>query len=68
MTAASARFGTALLGIALALYAITGLAALRLFVPKQWEPIFSPIVGAITGLITAATGVFVSRQFPTCRP
>ena len=58
MTAASARFGTALLGIALALYAITGLAALRLFVAKQWEPIFSPIVGAVTGLITAATGVF----------
>jgi uncharacterized protein len=58
MTAASVRFGTALLGIALALYAITGLAALRLFVAKQWEPIFSPIVGAVTGLITAATGVF----------
>jgi len=57
MTAASARFGTALLGIALALYAIAGLAALRLFVAKQWEPIFSPIVGAVTGLITAATTV-----------
>jgi len=64
MTAASARFGTALLGIALALYAITGLAALRLFVAKQWEPIFSPIVGAVTGLITAATGVFVIPAVP----
>jgi hypothetical protein len=64
MTAASARFGTALLGIALALYAITGLATLRLFVPKQWEPIFSPIVGAITGLITAATGLFVIPAVP----
>src|SRR2546423_14915323 len=40
MTAASARLGTALLGIALALYAITGLAAIPLFAPKQWEPIF----------------------------
>jgi uncharacterized membrane protein YfcA len=64
MTAASARFGTALLGIALALYAITGLAALRLFVAKQWEPIFSPIVGAVTGLITAATGVFAIPAVP----
>jgi len=60
----NARFGTALLGSALALYAITGLAALRLFVPKPWEPIFSPIVGAITGLITAATGVFVIPAVP----
>jgi uncharacterized protein len=64
MTATTARFGTALLGIALALYAITGLASLRLFVPKPWEPIFSPIVGAITGLITAATGVFVIPAVP----
>ena len=64
MTATTARFGTALLGIALALYAITGLAALRLFVPKPWEPIFSPIVGAITGLITAATGVLVIPAVP----
>jgi uncharacterized membrane protein YfcA len=64
MTATTARFGTALLGIALALYAITGLAALRLVVPRQWEPIFSPIVGAITGLITAATGVFVIPAVP----
>jgi uncharacterized protein len=64
MTATTARFGTALLGIALALYAITGLVALRLLVPKAWEPIFSPIVGAITGLITAATGVFVIPAVP----
>ena len=64
MTTANARFGTALLGIALALYAATGLAALPLFVPKQWEPIFSPVVGAVTGWITAATGVFVIPAVP----
>ena len=64
MTATTARFGTALLGIALALYAVTGLAALRLFVSRRWEPIFSPMVGAITGLITAATGVFVIPAVP----
>lgn len=64
MTTASARFGTALLGIALALYAVTGVAALPLFVPKPWERILSPIIGAVTGLITAATGVFVIPAVP----
>jgi uncharacterized protein len=64
MTGTSARFGTALLGAALALYAITGLAALRLPAPKAGEAILSPVVGAITGLITAATGVFVIPVVP----
>ena len=59
MTGANARFGTAFLGIALSLYAMTGLAALRLSIPKGWEPVLSPTVGAATGLIAAATGVFV---------
>lgn len=59
MTGTTARFGTTLLGTALVLYAITGLAKWRLSVPKAWELILSPVVGAATGLITAATGVFV---------
>ena len=64
MTGATARFGTALLGVALALYAVAALATLRLSVPRGWEPILSPIVGIITGLITAATGVFVIPAVP----
>jgi uncharacterized membrane protein YfcA len=64
MTGANARFGTALLGIALSLYAMTGLAALRLSLPKGWEPLLSPAAGAATGLITAATGVFVIPAVP----
>ncbi|SUS03985.1 putative membrane transporter protein [uncultured Defluviicoccus sp.] len=64
MTGAAAPFGTALLGVALTLYALTGLAAFRLSVPNRWEPILSPMVGAITGLITAATGVFVIPAVP----
>jgi uncharacterized membrane protein YfcA len=64
MTGTRAQFSTALLGVALALYAITGLGALRLAAPKAQEPILSPVVGAITGLITAATGVFVIPAVP----
>ena len=64
MTGASAKFGTALLGVAPAIYAITGLGTLRLSAPRAWEPILSPVVGGITGLITAATGVFVVLAVP----
>jgi len=64
MSGASARYGTALLGIALAIYALTGLAALRFSAPKAMEPALGPLVGAATGVITAATGVFVIPAVP----
>jgi uncharacterized protein len=64
MTGATARLGTTLLGAALIVYATAGLASWRLSAPKPWEPILSPLVGAITGLITAATGVFVIPAVP----
>jgi uncharacterized protein len=64
MTGATARFGTGLLGVALVLYTMTGLIAFRPSAPKLWEPILSPVVGAITGLTTAATGVFVIPAVP----
>jgi uncharacterized protein len=59
-----ARAGTAALGVVLVLYAASGLAALRLALgarPQRW---LGPIVGAATGLLTAATGVFVIPAVP----
>ncbi len=64
MAGASARYGTALLGIALAIYAVTGLGAARLSAPKSMEPVLGPLVGTVTGAITAATGVFVIPAVP----
>jgi uncharacterized protein len=64
MTGATARSGAAVLGVALAVYAAGGLLALRLPAPGKWEPMLSPVVGAITGFITAATGVFVIPAVP----
>jgi len=64
MTGAGARHGTVLLGVALALYALTGLAALRFSIAPRHEIWAGPLVGAITGLITAATGVFVIPAVP----
>jgi uncharacterized membrane protein YfcA len=64
MTGAGARYGTAFLGIALAVYAITGLAALRFSVAPSREVWMGPLAGAITGVATAATGVFVIPAVP----
>jgi uncharacterized membrane protein YfcA len=64
MTGNHGHLGTALLGIALAAYAVTGLASLRLSVGASAESWLGPLVGGITGLITAATGVFVIPAVP----
>lgn len=55
---------TTALGWALAVYAMVGLTAVRMTLPSAWEPWLSPPVGAITGLVTAATGVFVIPAVP----
>jgi uncharacterized membrane protein YfcA len=64
MSGTNARLGTALLGIALVAYALTGLTSLRLSVRAPTERWLGPLVGGITGLITAATGVFVIPAVP----
>jgi len=52
------------LGVALALYALVGLLAFKLRLPSGGERFWSPAIGAITGAITAATGVFVIPAVP----
>jgi uncharacterized membrane protein YfcA len=53
-----AHLSAALLGIALALYALSGLASLHFHLGPGAEPWLGPIVGLLTGLVAAATGVF----------
>jgi hypothetical protein len=57
ITGATARYGTSLLGAALLLYALTGLASVRLTATKEQEPWLGPIVGAATGLSRAEQSV-----------
>jgi uncharacterized membrane protein YfcA len=64
MNGAGLRYGTMLLGVALAIYALTGLAARRFTIARAHEVWAGPLVGAVTGLITAATGVFVIPAVP----
>jgi uncharacterized membrane protein YfcA len=63
---ASDRTGTASigLGIALALYAVVGLAGLKMAIATRHEGWLGPTVGVITGLVTGATGVFVIPAVP----
>lgn len=64
LTGANARYGTALLGITLAIYGLNGFRPVRLTVGPTTERWIGPMVGGITGLITAATGVFVIPAVP----
>lgn len=57
-------WATSALGVVLLLYAGMGIAALRLPAPGRAEPWLAPLAGATTGLVTAATGVFVVPAVP----
>ena len=54
----------AALGGALIMYAAAGLASFTLHVPPSGERAASPVVGLVTGAVTAATGVFVIPAVP----
>lgn len=54
----------ACLGAALALYAVIGLSGFKLVVAPHQEWWTAPAVGAATGLVTGATGVFVIPAVP----
>jgi uncharacterized membrane protein YfcA len=64
MTGANSRWSGVLLGGALMIYAGTGFRATRFSVQKAHELWLGPAVGLLTGLITAATGVFVIPAVP----
>jgi len=63
-SAAAAGAATIGLGIALAAYGALGLTPLRPGPVGRGESLWAPAVGATTGAITAATGVFVLPSVP----
>jgi len=64
ITADGEGHATTWLGAALAAYAALALANVPFAVPKRHEFWLSPVVGAATGLVTGATGVFVIPAVP----
>jgi uncharacterized membrane protein YfcA len=59
-----AGYATAALGAALLGYAGAGLAKVKLSVPRKHEAWLAPVIGAATGIVTGATGVFVIPAVP----
>jgi uncharacterized membrane protein YfcA len=64
LTGPYARYGTILLGILLAIYAVIGLRKFTFSVAPSNEKWVGGIVGLITGVISAATGVQVVPSMP----
>lgn len=64
LTSGSTVLTTAALGAALVVYAAYTLLARQLRVPARMEPWLSPVIGAVTGVVTGGTGVFVIPAVP----
>src|SRR5947208_1573105 len=64
MTGPYARYGTIVLGILLVIYAITGLSKFSFRVAPADERWIGGIVGLVTGVVSAATGVQVIPSMP----
>lgn len=62
--APSGRWSSVCLGLALIAYAAWGLFGSPPSVPRRHERVLGALVGTITGVITAATGVFVIPAVP----
>jgi uncharacterized membrane protein YfcA len=64
LTSGDTSITTAALGGALIVYAGYTLLARQLRIPQRWEWWLSPAIGATTGVVTGATGVFVIPAVP----
>lgn len=64
LTSGSSRWPSVALGAVLAVYALAALRLPKFTVVPTSERTLSPVVGAITGVLTGATGVFVVPAVP----
>jgi hypothetical protein len=64
LAAGTGHLAAPALGAALAVYAVVGLTKLQMRVPPRMERWAGPLIGAVTGLVTGATGVFVIPAVP----
>lgn len=64
LTGANAKPAAIGLGIVLVVYALIGLLKVKFSVPRRAEIWLGPLVGIATGLVMAATGVFVIPALP----
>jgi uncharacterized membrane protein YfcA len=60
----SGTWAAVALGIALIAYALWALAGISIAVPPRTETWLGPVIGALTGAVSSATGVFVIPAVP----
>jgi uncharacterized membrane protein YfcA len=64
LTGPYGRYGTIVLGVLLVTYAMIGLSRFSFSVPREHENWIGGIVGLVTGVVSAATGVQVIPSMP----
>jgi uncharacterized membrane protein YfcA len=64
LTGPYARYGAVILGVLLVIYAIIGLSSFSFHVARRNEKWVGGIVGVVTGLVSATTGVQVLPSMP----
>jgi uncharacterized protein len=64
LTGSHAGQAATALGVLLMLYAVIGLTSVRFSIAPTTEWWLGPLIGVLTGLVTAATGVFVIPAVP----
>jgi uncharacterized protein len=64
LTGPYARYGTIVLGLLLVIYAIVGLSKVSFKVGRRHEKWLGGLIGLITGVVSAATGVQVLPSMP----
>lgn len=64
LTSGSSCWPSVALGAVLAVYALLALFLPKFMIPTRFERTLSPVVGAVTGFLTGATGVFVVPAVP----
>ena len=64
LTGPYARYGTIVLGLLLVIYAIVGLSKVSFKVGRRHEKWLGGLIGLITGVVSAATGVQVIPSMP----
>jgi hypothetical protein len=50
---------SALLGVLVAIYSTISLLHPKVVIPRRWEPVAGPVIGAVNGVLTGMTGSFV---------
>jgi uncharacterized membrane protein YfcA len=64
LTSFDSKIPNTVLGIALAIFTLLGLGSIRFHIKREHELYWSPVIGVLSGLVMASTGVMVVPLIP----